>query len=113
MFLASEAPHDIVERRLEGGTHRHRLHSYFILGTASGLDKAASNFFELAVAVAISLFSLKSAATRATFVGVLQEVTMMVRLVWIATRTKKYVDRRHAGAKIKPGKQPTESQQSA
>lgn len=58
---------------------------------------AASNFFELAVAVAISLFGLKSGATLVTVVGVLEEVPIMLSLVWIAKRTKKYVDRRSAG----------------
>jgi ACR3 family arsenite transporter len=62
---------------------------------------AASNFFELAVAVAISLFGLKSGATLATVVGVLEEVPIMLTLVWIAKRTKKYVDRRHAGLPIR------------
>jgi len=58
---------------------------------------AASNFFELAVAVAISLFGLKSGATLATVVGVLEEVPIMLSLVWIAKKTKKIIDRRHAG----------------
>lgn len=48
----------------------------------------ASNFFELAVAVAISLFSLKSGATIATVVGVLVEVPVMLTLVRIANNTK-------------------------
>lgn len=48
----------------------------------------ASNFFELAVAVAISLFGLKSGATAATVVGVLVEVPLMLLLVSIARRTK-------------------------
>jgi ACR3 family arsenite transporter len=59
---------------------------------------AASNFFELAVAVAISLFGLKSGATLATVVGVLEEVPIMLSLVWIAKKTKGWIDRRHAGA---------------
>lgn len=61
---------------------------------------AASNFFELAVAVAISLFGLKSGATLATVVGVLEEVPIMLTLVWIAKRTKGWVDRRYAGAPV-------------
>jgi ACR3 family arsenite transporter len=48
----------------------------------------ASNFFELAVAVAISLFGLKSAAALATIVGVLVEVPIMLTLVAIAKRTR-------------------------
>ncbi|MFC2154759.1 ACR3 family arsenite efflux transporter [Candidatus Altiarchaeota archaeon] len=48
----------------------------------------ASNFFELAVAVAISLFGLSSGATLATVVGVLEEVPIMLLLVSIANRTK-------------------------
>ncbi|SCZ81003.1 ACR3 family arsenite efflux transporter [Acidaminobacter hydrogenoformans] len=48
----------------------------------------ASNFFELAVAVAISLFGLQSGATIATVVGVLVEVPVMLTLVKIANNTK-------------------------
>jgi ACR3 family arsenite transporter len=48
----------------------------------------ASNFFELAVAVAISLFGLTSGATLATVVGVLVEVPVMLTLVKIANKTK-------------------------
>lgn len=48
----------------------------------------ASNFFELSVAVAISLFGLSSGATTATVVGVLVEVPVMLILVKIANRTK-------------------------
>lgn len=48
----------------------------------------ASNFFELAVAVAISLFGLESGATLATVVGVLVEVPLMLQLVKIANNTK-------------------------
>lgn len=44
----------------------------------------ASNFFELAVAVAISLFGLSSGATLATVVGVLVEVPVMLFLVRVA-----------------------------
>lgn len=47
----------------------------------------ASNFFELAVAVAISLFGLESGAALATVVGVLTEVPIMLILVKIANST--------------------------
>jgi ACR3 family arsenite transporter len=50
----------------------------------------ASNFFELSVAVAIVLFGLNSGATLATVVGVLVEVPVMLTLVNIANRTKRY-----------------------
>ena len=50
-----------------------------------------SNFFELAVAVAISLFGLHSGAALATVVGVLVEVPVMLSLVW-------WVNRRHSRA---------------
>ena len=47
-----------------------------------------SNFFELAVAVAISLFGLHSGAALATVVGVLVEVPVMLSLVALANRTR-------------------------
>ena len=48
----------------------------------------ASNFFELAVAVAIALFGTTSEAALATTVGVLTEVPVMLMLVRIANKTK-------------------------
>jgi len=47
-----------------------------------------SNFFELAVAVAIGLFGLTSGAALVTVVGVLVEVPVMLSLVWFANRTR-------------------------
>lgn len=49
---------------------------------------ATSNFFELAVAVAISLFGLHSGAALATVVGVLVEVPVMLSLVFFANKTQ-------------------------
>jgi len=49
---------------------------------------STSNFFELAVAVAISLFGLQSGAALATVVGVLVEVPVMLSLVAFANRTR-------------------------
>jgi len=53
---------------------------YAMIGTSS--------FFELAVAVAISLFGLNSGAALATVVGVLVEVPVMLSLVAFANRTR-------------------------
>ena len=50
----------------------------------------ASNFFELSVAVAISLFGASSPVVLATIVGVLTEVPVMLHLVKIANRTTKW-----------------------
>jgi len=56
---------------------------------APGAMIGASNFFELAVAVAISLFGLNSGAALATVVGVLVEVPVMLSLVTIANRNRR------------------------
>jgi ACR3 family arsenite transporter len=79
------------------------LQSYGIFAIAYGMAKAlrlpfsiaapaamigTSNFFELAVAVAISLFGLDSGAALATVVGVLIEVPVMLSLVAFANRTQ-------------------------
>ncbi|MEN6477767.1 MAG: ACR3 family arsenite efflux transporter [Rectinema sp.] len=79
------------------------LQTYLIFGIGYGWAKAwkvpyeiaapagmigASNFFELSVAVAISLFGLSSGAALATVVGVLTEVPVMLSLVSIAKRTR-------------------------
>ncbi|WP_029451192.1 ACR3 family arsenite efflux transporter [Clostridium algidicarnis] len=81
------------------------IQTFLIFGVAYGWARAwnlphsiaapagmigASNFFELAVAVAISLFGLNSGAALATVVGVLVEVPVMLILVRIANNTRKY-----------------------
>jgi arsenite transporter len=53
----------------------------------------ASNFFELAVAAAISLFGFQSGAALATVVGVLIEVPVMLSVVWIVNRSKAWYGR--------------------
>jgi ACR3 family arsenite transporter len=54
----------------------------------------ASNFFELAVATAISLFGLQSGAALATVVGVLIEVPVMLLVVGVVNRTQGWYERR-------------------
>jgi ACR3 family arsenite transporter len=81
------------------------IQSYGIFAIAYGLARAlklpfniaapaamigTSNFFELAVAVAISLFGLTSTAALATVVGVLIEVPVMLSLVAFANRTQRW-----------------------
>jgi ACR3 family arsenite transporter len=56
----------------------------------------ASNFFELAVATAISLFGFNSGAALATVVGVLIEVPVMLSVVRIVNRTRGWYERRPA-----------------
>ncbi len=56
---------------------------------APGAMIGASNFFELAVAAAISLFGLQSGAALSTVVGVLVEVPLMLALVRIANATRR------------------------
>lgn len=53
----------------------------------------ASNFFELAVAAAVSLFGLKSGAALATVVGVLVEVPVMLSVVSIVKRSRPWYER--------------------
>lgn len=79
------------------------VQTYLVFAIAYGWSKAwrlpyevaapsgmigASNFFELAVAVAISLFGMQSGAALATVVGVLVEVPVMLSLVKFALRHK-------------------------
>jgi ACR3 family arsenite transporter len=56
----------------------------------------ASNFFELAVAAAITLFGFDSGAALATVVGVLVEVPVMLSVVGIVNRSKRWYERRAA-----------------
>lgn len=58
----------------------------------------ASNFFELAVAAAISLFGVHSGAALATVVGVLIEVPVMLSVVWIVNRSKGWYERNRSAA---------------
>ncbi len=60
----------------------------------------ASNFFELAVAVAVALFPLNPGVALATIVGVLVEVPVMLILVKIANKTKSWFPRRDLNEKI-------------
>jgi ACR3 family arsenite transporter len=55
----------------------------------------ASNFFELAVAAAISLFGFESGAALATVVGVLIEVPVMLLVVHVVNRSKGWYERGH------------------
>ncbi|WP_431854850.1 ACR3 family arsenite efflux transporter [Azospirillum sp.] len=61
---------------------------------APGALIGASNFFELAVAAAISLFGLQSGAALATVVGVLVEVPVMLSVVRIVTATRGWYEAR-------------------
>jgi ACR3 family arsenite transporter len=61
-----------------------------VAGPASMIG--TSNFFELAVAVAISLFGLHSGAALATVVGVLVEVPVMLSLVYFVNKTQHWFD---------------------
>ena len=84
------------------------IQTYFIFGLAYLLNRAtgeihgvagpsaligASNFFELAVAAAISLFGLQSGAALATVVGVLIEVPVMLSVVKIVNASKGWYER--------------------
>ncbi len=62
----------------------------------------ASNFFELAVAAAISLFGFESGAALATVVGVLIEVPVMLLVVRIVNRSKPWYERAAAAKAARP-----------
>ena len=64
----------------------------------------ASNFFELAVAAAISLFGFHSGAALATVVGVLIEVPVMLSVVWIVNNSQGLVRARRARSPTQPAK---------
>ncbi len=61
----------------------------------------ASNFFELAVAAAISLFGLHSGAALATVVGVLIEVPVMLLVVSFVNRTKGWYEQTDLSVAVK------------
>ena len=65
------------------------IHLPFDIAAPAGVS-GASNFFELAVAVAIALFGTTSPAALATTVGVLTEVPVMLTLVNIANKTQNW-----------------------
>lgn len=60
----------------------------------------ASNFFELAVAAAISLFGINSGAALATVVGVLVEVPIMLSVVAMVKRSRGWYERKEAPAPV-------------
>lgn len=62
----------------------------------------ASNFFELSVAAAISLFGLHSGAALATVVGVLVEVPVMLSVVWIVNRSRGWYEAGSAVRRRRP-----------
>jgi ACR3 family arsenite transporter len=66
----------------------------------------ASNFFELAVAAAISLFGFQSGAALATVVGVLIEVPVMLTVVWIVNRSKGWYEGKAAQPEATVSKAP-------
>jgi len=69
---------------------------------APGMLIAASNFFELAVALAITLYGPASGATLATVVGVLVEVPTMLFLVWVCKRLRWCFEARSTGLAVPP-----------
>ena len=76
--------------RLSGKQHR-------VAGPLAPIG--VSNFFELAVAAAISLFGFQSGAALAAVVGVLIEVPVMPSVVWIVNRSKGWYEDGKVGAR--------------
>lgn len=70
--------------------NRHFSVAYCVAGPSALIG--ASNFFELAVATAISLFGFQSGAALATVVGVLVEVPVMLSVVWLVSRTRPWYE---------------------
>ena len=66
----------------------------------------ASNFFELAVAAALSLFGFHSGAALATVVGVLIEVPVMLSVVWIVNRSRGWYERGPAVRSVSSNEEP-------
>jgi arsenite transporter len=69
----------------------------------------ASNFFELAVAAAISIFGIRSGAALATVVGVLIEVPVMLSIVAIVNRSRPWYDRGPAVSRRAPAGAPAKA----
>ena len=70
-----------------------RLRASSIAWLARSALIGATNFFELAVAAAISLFGFHSGAALATVVGVLIEVPVMLSVVWIVNNSRGWYER--------------------
>jgi arsenite transporter len=78
-----------------------KLGLYHDIAAPAGMI-GASNFFELSVAVAITLFGAASPVVLATIVGVLVEVPVMLALVKIVNRTPHWFPARPIGPSAKP-----------
>jgi ACR3 family arsenite transporter len=71
--------------------NRHFREAHCVAGPSALIG--ASNFFELAVAAAISLFGFESGAALATVVGVLIEVPVMLSVVYLVKRSQRWYER--------------------